>query len=123
RTGMPACRNAFALPPVETISMPSACRAPPISVRPVLSETLSSARRAVMMPDPVMEVRDSLCSNDAEFAQFLAQRGAMDAQHVGRAALVALAPRQHFAQQRRFDSRSSRAYRPSRQGVPLRSAR
>src|SRR6185312_15770203 len=102
RTGMPESRSAFALPPVETISMPSACRAPPMSARPVLSETLSSARRAVMMPDPVMKMHVSLCSNDAELTQFLAQRGAMDAQHVGRAALVAFAPRQHFAQQRRL---------------------
>src|SRR6185312_15972433 len=102
RTGTPTSRSALALPPVERISMPSACRARPISARSVLSETLSSARRAVMMPDPVMEVRDSLWSDDAEFAQLLAQRGAMDAQHAGRATLVAVAPREHFAQQRRF---------------------
>src|SRR5690242_8351852 len=117
RTGTPASRNATALPPVETISTPNACSARPTSASPALSETLSSARRVVTMPDPVM-VWNVLRSVEAEFAQFLAQGGAMDAQDFGGAALVAAAPRQHFAQQRRFDF----AQHPCVQAVAARRA-
>src|SRR5690348_432093 len=101
RTGTPASRRAAALPPVETSSTPSACSARPTSANPVLSETLSSARRVVTMPDPVMG--GPVWSVEAEFAQFFSQRGAMDAQDFGGTALVAAAPGQHLAQQRRFD--------------------
>ncbi len=45
RTAMPASAIAFAVPPVETSSMPKAVSARAKSTRPVLSETDSSARR------------------------------------------------------------------------------
>ena len=45
RTAMPASAIAFAVPPVETSSMPKPASARAKSIRPVLSETDSSARR------------------------------------------------------------------------------
>ena len=47
RTGRPASRNAFAVPPVDSSSTLRAASARASSTRPVLSETDSSARRMV----------------------------------------------------------------------------
>src|SRR5215510_8878582 len=62
-TGTPAWRSAAAVPPVETSAMPSASRPCAKSTRPVLSETLSSARRtgtrvASNMEGPQAETAD-----------------------------------------------------------------
>src|SRR6185437_8032164 len=103
RTGTPASRNAVALPPVEINSTPSACRARPRSAKPVLSETLSSARRtgttaetdAGMAPAPATPRG----SDKTVRKQLLAQGGSVDAERFGGAALVAAAPAQHLGQQ------------------------
>ena len=48
RTARPASRMAFALPPVDSSSTPRAASARASSIRPVLSETDSNARRTAM---------------------------------------------------------------------------
>src|SRR5690554_1901581 len=93
RTGSPASRMARAVPPVESSSMLRAARARARSISPVLSDTDSSARRTgsrlVVM-----------ASAQAVFAQLPAQGGAVDAQHPGGAALVAVAVVEHLHEQR-----------------------
>ncbi len=49
----PASRSAFAVPPVETSSTPKPASARANSTRPVLSVTLSSARRIGFAPVPL----------------------------------------------------------------------
>src|SRR5581483_445199 len=72
---------------------------------PLFSETLSSARRTGTIAEFLAgEARTAsrVSSNQAVRKQLLAQGGAVDAERFGRAALVAAAPAQHFAQQGRF---------------------
>src|SRR6185437_11871781 len=105
RTGTPASRSVFALPPVETNSTPSACNAWPRSAMPLFSETLSSARRTGITEEFLAgDARTiwSVRSGQSVRKQLLAQGGAIDAERFGRAALVAAAPAQHLAQQGRL---------------------
>src|SRR5690606_20630054 len=115
-TGSPASRIARAVPPVDSSSMPRADSARARSTRPVLSETDSSARRTGRR-SAVIVARGGKrgagiiaaasarpwprgASGDAVLAQFLAQRRAVDAEHGGGAALVAVAVLEHFQEQR-----------------------
>src|SRR6185312_3777103 len=108
-TGTPAWRNAPAVPPVETRATPSASSPCARSARPVLSETLSSARRtgtrvASNMDNPlsgnarlyrppapagVHADFGPLLVGQAVLMQLLAQRRAIDAERGRGLALVA----------------------------------
>src|SRR5690554_1232990 len=94
RTARPASRIALAVPPVESSSMLRAASARASSTSPVLSDTDSSARRT--------GIRSAVMRSSAQavFAQLPAQGGAVDAQHPGGAALVAVAVVEHFDEQR-----------------------
>src|SRR5580704_10733332 len=56
RTPMPASRSNLAVPPVETISIPSDASSRANSITPVLSYTLISARSMVTLPPVALEV-------------------------------------------------------------------
>src|SRR5690606_33373209 len=129
RTCRPASRIALAVPPVDNSSTPRLASARASSTSPVLSETESSARRiftggreAACMgtPEGGLGGRRSIAatpgrsveaalapqgrvragrSGQAVLAQLLAQRGAVDAEHLRGAALVAVAVGQHLGQQ------------------------
>src|SRR5262249_3227676 len=114
----PAARSERAVPPVEMSATPIASRPLARSISPVLSDTLSSARRTgcgfescigmaagwsadYTRAGPGPRQNGSLA--DAQRAELLAQCGAVDAERRGSLALVAAGPGQHFAQQRPFD--------------------
>ena len=94
---MPLLRERLAVPPVDRIVTPRRVSACANSTRPSLLETLSSARRTAMGED------DCLSCAETVDLQLLAQRAAIDAEDVGRAALVALGIVEHGLEQRLFD--------------------
>src|SRR5690606_3600327 len=94
-TGMPASRSARAVPPVEISSNDRSRSDRANSTMPCLSETLSRARRcAVIAPSITDEI---VC------LQLLAQRAAIDAENLRRAALIALRVAHDGFQQRLLD--------------------
>src|SRR3954453_1323596 len=62
RTGIPACSKAAAVPPVDTSSTSSSASPRAKSIRPVLSDTDSSARR--MRTSPGCVTRGTLTIDD-----------------------------------------------------------
>src|SRR5690349_15990824 len=55
-TGIPAAARVAAVPPVETISKPNSVRAVANSTRPLLSETLNSALRGMLLASLIVSV-------------------------------------------------------------------
>src|SRR5882757_8261417 len=94
-TEMPWLVNNLAVPPVDTSSMPRSFSSRANSTIPVLSETLSSARRTGVSTKRLLV--------DAELFQLLAQGAAIDAENGRGAALVALHVAHHDLEQRFFD--------------------
>src|SRR5690349_5242731 len=112
-TVRPACDRSFAVPPVERISTLRAASSRASSTTPALSETEMSARRMGTSMDnyPLWPASNSsrvanekhvrpaswrdvaslraMSGRQAELAQLLAQRPAIDAENAGRTALVA----------------------------------
>src|SRR5258706_57911 len=112
----PALRNACAVPPVDSSSTPRAARLRANSMRPCLSETDSSARVIVMDGSPGLltpEARQALFG-ESHRAQFLAQRGAGDAEDHGRLALVAFGVVQYGLQERLFHLAQHQVVEPCR---------
>src|SRR5262245_52678739 len=96
-TWTPFFSSRLAVPPVERIATPRRCNACANSTRPSLLETLSSARRTAMD----INCRSlSICQTVG--LQFLTQRAAIDAENIGRAALVAFRIVEHGFEQRLF---------------------
>src|ERR1700761_7638521 len=93
-TGIPWLVNSLAVPPVDNSSMPRSFSSRANSTIPVLSETLSNARRTGV------STKASLV--DAELFQLLAQGAAIDAQNGRSAALIALYVTHHDFEQRLF---------------------
>src|SRR5437016_1551131 len=102
RTAIPALRKACAVPPVDNNSTPRAAKARANSPRPCLSETDSSARVIVMDLGRGLLTAGGRRAlfGESHGAQFLAQRGAGDAEDPRRLALVALRVVQHGLQER-----------------------
>src|SRR5258706_3521538 len=116
RTAIPALRNACAVPPVDSSSTPRAARPRANSTRPCLSETDSSARVIVMDGGPGLltpEAQQTLFG-ESHRAQFLAQRGAGDAEDHGRLALVAFGVVQYGLQERLFHLAQHQVVEPRR---------
>src|SRR6201994_324270 len=80
-TGIPWLVNSLAVPPVDNSSMPRSFSSRANSTMPVLSETLSSARRTGVSKGLLV---------DAELFQLLAQGSAIDPEDGRRAALISL---------------------------------
>src|ERR1700689_62809 len=93
---MPFSASSCALPPVERISMLRRASERASSIRPVLSETESSARRTGTIGARAAPSG----APKSELLQLLAQRAAVDAQDHRCAALVALCVVEHDAKQR-----------------------
>src|SRR5579871_6358877 len=89
-TATPWLSRSLAVPPVERISTPRSFSARANSTIPVLSETLSSARRTGVSTSLLV---------DAKLFEFLAQGAAIDAENDGGAALVALDVVHHHFEQ------------------------
>src|SRR5688572_5572533 len=98
-TAIPAPASSFAVPPVERISTWRSASARAKSTSPVLSETERSARRTRIST----RAPCGSAVRQAELAQFLAQRAAVDAENVCGAALVAVRVVEHSLEQRFFD--------------------
>src|SRR5258708_7490631 len=98
RTAIPALRSAWAVPPVDSSSTPRAARPRAKSPRPCLSETDSSARVIAMDGWGLQALL-----GESHRAQFLAQRGAGDAEDHGGLALIALGVVEHGLQERFLD--------------------
>src|SRR5277367_5666453 len=94
-TEMPCCTRSCAVPPVESSSMPRSLRARANSTIPVLSETLSSARRTGVSNVSLLA--------DPELFEFLAQGAPVDAEDRGSAALVSLRVAHYHLEQRFLD--------------------
>src|SRR5580692_11319 len=92
-TVMPWFVSSAAVPPVDRISMPRSFSSRANSTMPVLSETLSNARRT--------GVSTNLLA-DAELFEFLAQRAAIDPEYRRCSALVALDVAHYRLEQRLF---------------------
>src|SRR5271169_6175915 len=90
-TEMPCCTNILAVPPVDNSSIPRSFSSRANSTIPVLSETLSSARRT--------GVSNACLLADPELFEFLAQGAAIDAENGRRTALVALHMAHHDLEQ------------------------
>src|SRR5271155_2711717 len=93
-TGMPWLVNSLAVPPVDNSSMPRSFSSRANSTIPVLSETLSNARRTGVSTNGLLV--------DAELFQLLAQSTAIDAENGRGAALVALHMTHHDLEKRFF---------------------
>src|SRR5512135_3581120 len=85
-TSTPFARSSIAVPPVESRVTPLSRSERAKSRRPSLFETLSSARRMVVLTARVSGTPRS--RGDSVGAKLLAQRAAVDAEDLGRAALV-----------------------------------
>src|ERR1700679_2414627 len=94
-TEMPCCTRSCAVPPVESSSMPRSFSARANSTIPVLSETLSSARRTGVSNVSLLA--------DPELSEFLAQGSAIDAEDGRGAALVSVHVPHHHLEQRLLD--------------------
>src|SRR5690606_1259017 len=94
-TGSPASRSARAVPPVEISSNDKSSNALANSTIPVLSETLSSARRFDCIATSIADELVAL--------QLLAQSAAIDAENLGGAALIAVGICQDRLEQRLLD--------------------
>src|SRR6202521_6083952 len=81
-TATPWRVNSLAVPPVDSSSMPRSFSSRANSTIPVLSETLSSARRT--------GVSNVFLLADPELFEFFAQGAAIDAENRRGAALIAL---------------------------------
>src|SRR5512139_2809797 len=95
-TARPASRSALAVPPVESSSTPALASVRAKSTRPVLSDTESRARCIFIWRWAEGSV------GEAVFAHFLAQGVAVDAEHVGRARLVAFRTVENVGEQGLF---------------------
>src|SRR5271168_4236099 len=94
-TEIPCCTRSCAVPPVESSSMPRSFSARANSTIPVLSETLSSARRTGVSNVQLLV--------DPEFFEFLAQGAAIDTEDGRGTALVSLHMPHHHLEQRLLD--------------------
>src|SRR5271154_2490974 len=92
-TLMPWLVKSCAVPPVDSSSMPRSFSSRANSTMPVLSETLSNARRTGV----------STLLADAELFELLAQCAAIDPEYGRRPALIALSVAHHRFEQRLFD--------------------
>src|SRR6185503_1362437 len=85
-TRMPSLSSSFAVPPVDGICSPRPARARAKSTTPALSETLISARATfIVRVSPL-----TLSRLDPQLLDFFSQGVAVDAEHRGGGALVAL---------------------------------
>src|ERR1700723_1124204 len=96
---MPFSASSRALPPVERISMLRRASERASSIRPVLSETESSARRT----GSIGARAAASGAPKSELLQLLTQRATVDAEDARGAALVALRVVEHDAKQRLLD--------------------
>src|SRR5258706_5850832 len=98
-TRRPSFSRSLAVPPVERICTPSAASPRANSTTPALSETLTSARETF-----IVRVSPAIGSRlDPQLLDFLAQGIAVDAEHRGGGALVALGLAEHRFDQRPLD--------------------
>ena len=94
-TEMPWRTKSLAVPPVDRSSMPRSFSSRANSTIPVLSETLSSARRT--------GVSNVYLLADPELFELFAQGAAIDAENRRSAALIALNMAHHDLEQRFLD--------------------
>src|ERR1051325_8775952 len=94
-TGTPSFDRSCAVPPVERSCTPSAASPRPSSTKPDLSETLSSAR--------LIFVTTASRPLDPQLLDLLAQRIAVDAEHLGGERLVARGLAEHGLDHRLLD--------------------
>src|SRR5687767_10361647 len=97
-TFRPASLRSFAVPPVEMRLTPRPARPRANSTSPVLSETLSSACLITAIPGRLHLLLDAV------HPHLLAQRIAVDAEHLGGVGLVAAHAGQYAFQQRLLDA-------------------
>src|SRR6188474_3171234 len=117
-TSTPSARRSAAVPPVESRLTSRSRSARAKSTRPSLLDTLSNARRMVMVKLRPLQRQScasashggrgqirpaSRSAGDAVVLELLAQSAAVDAEDVRGAALVALGVAEHGAEQRLLD--------------------
>src|SRR4029453_601847 len=107
RARIPAAASAWNVLPVERISAPASASATATALRPLLSETLMSARRIGRLascpspPPPRSAVKKSVLEHSVGL-QLFSQRSSVQSEHVRGARLVARDVRHHALEHRTF---------------------